>query len=157
MRSNSGLPPAHNWATISYVPLLICASTGASDQLFFVWGRSKGKSTGPHHLLTRKRYHKLVCAVKRSNFYLPPAHNWVTISYLAPSTSASTGASDQLFFVWGRSKGKSTGSDRYVSYGRLDNLVCVVMRSNLEFGPANSTQLGHHIVCTALNMRLNRC
>ncbi len=34
-------------------------STGASDQIYFVWDSSKGKSTGSDRLLTYKRYYNL--------------------------------------------------------------------------------------------------
>jgi len=51
MRSNLGWPQAPHWATISYLALPTCASTGASEQLHLVWDISKRKSTGSEHLL----------------------------------------------------------------------------------------------------------
>ena len=46
---------------------------------------------------------------------LPPAPHRATISYLAMSTSLSTAASDQLYFVWDSSRGKSSGSDHHLA------------------------------------------
>jgi len=44
--------------------------------------------------------------------------------------TASTAASDQIYFVWDSIKGKLTGSDHLLAYGRHDNLVFVLERSN---------------------------
>ena len=65
----------------------------------------------------------------------PPPPRWATISCVAPSTSASNAASDQLCFVWDGSKGKSTGSDHLLTYKGYYNLVCVLRRSNLNLPP----------------------
>jgi hypothetical protein len=122
-RSNLGLTPAPHWATILYLEPSTSASSAASDQLYFVWNRSKGKSTGADHHLAYKRYYNLVYLLRRSNLGVSPAPHWATILYLAPSTSAPSAASDHLYFVWNRSKGKSTVSDRHLSYNQYYNLV----------------------------------
>jgi hypothetical protein len=124
---------APHWATISCVSLSTSASTGASDQLNFVWDSSKGKSTGSDQSLWSGGHHNLVCVLRRSNLGWPPAPHWATISCVALSTSASTGARDQLYFVWDSSKGKSTGSHHLLLYSLYYNLVCVLRRSNLKF------------------------
>jgi hypothetical protein len=130
------LPQAPHWAFISCVSLSTSASTAASDQLCFVLGRSKGKSTGSDHLLIYKRHYNLVCVLSRSNLDLPPAPHWDTISCFALSTSASTAARDQLCFVLNRSKGNATGLDHLLIYIRYYNVVCVLRRSNLDWPPA---------------------
>ncbi len=43
--------------------------------------------------------------MRRSNLGYPPAPRWATISYVALSTSTSTVASDQIYFVWDSSNG----------------------------------------------------
>ena len=138
MRFNLGWPLAPHWATISHVRLPIYAPTTASDQLYFVWDSSKGKTTGSDHCLSYKRYYNLICVVMRSNLlgWPPAAPHWATITYVALSIYAPSAASDQLYFVWDSSKGKSTGSDHCLSYKRYYNLTCVVMRSNLGWPPA---------------------
>jgi hypothetical protein len=130
MRSNLDLPPAPHLATISYAALSTSTSTGATDQIYFVWDSSKGKSTGSHHLLTYNRYYNLVCVVTRSNFGWPPAPHWATISYVALFTLTSTGATDHMYFDWDGGKGKSAGSHHLLTYNRYYNLVCVLTRSN---------------------------
>jgi len=75
-----GLPPKLHWATISCLALFFTASTScpsaASNEIYFVWDSSKGKSTGSDHHLTYKRYYNLVCVLKRSNlgWPRPPYH-----------------------------------------------------------------------------------
>jgi hypothetical protein len=49
-----------------------------------------------------------------------------TISCVALCPSASSAASDQLYFVWDSRKGKSTGSDHHLTYKRYYNLVCLL-------------------------------
>jgi hypothetical protein len=78
-----GWPPAPHWATISCVALSESAATGASDQIYFVWDSSKGKSTGSDHYITCKRYYNLVCAMMRTKLGWPLALHISTISYLA--------------------------------------------------------------------------
>jgi hypothetical protein len=150
MRYNLGLPPAPHWATISCVALSTSSSTVSRDQLYFVWDSSRVKSTGSDLLLTYKPYYNLICVLMRSNLGWSPAPHWATISCVALS-SCSTAARDQLYFVWDSSKGKSTGSDYLLTYKRYYNLVCVLMRFNVEFGIIASTTLGHHIVCSAVH------
>ena len=92
MRSNLGRPPAPHWTDISYVALSTSASsTAASDQLYLVWGLTKGKSTGSDHTLAKGRHHNLVlvCFLLKSNLGRPPAPHWADISYVALSTSAA--------------------------------------------------------------------
>jgi len=131
-----GWPPAPHWVTISCVALSTTSSTTASDQIYFVWDSSKGKSTGSDLIPAYKRYYNLVCVLRRSNLGWPPAPHWATISYVALSTTSWTTASDQFNFVWDGSKGKSTGSDRLLTYKRYYNLVCVLRWSNLGWPPA---------------------
>jgi hypothetical protein len=131
-----GRPPAPHWASISCVALSTSAKTTASDQIYFVWHSSKGKLTGSDHHHTYQRYDNLVCVPRRSNLGQPPAPHWATKSYVELSKSASTAASDQIYFVWHSSKGTSTGSDHHHTYQRYDNLVCVPRRSNLGQPPA---------------------
>jgi len=133
---NLGWAPAPHWATISCVALSTSLSTGASDQLYFVWDSSKGKSTGSDRILAHKPYYELICSLRRSNLGWSPASHWATISYVALSTCSSTGASEQLYFVWDSSKGKSTGSDHLLAHKRYYNLLCVLRRSNLGWSPA---------------------
>jgi hypothetical protein len=92
------------------------APTGASDQFYFVWDSSKGKSTGSDHPRPYQRRYKLICVLLRYNLGRLPAPHCAAISYVTMSTSASTGASDQFYFVWDSSKGKSTGSDHPLPY-----------------------------------------
>jgi hypothetical protein len=82
-RSNLGWLPATLWATISCERLTTAASTAASDQLYFVWDSSKGKSTGSDHSLAYKRYYNVVCVLRRSNLGRPQAPLWATISCVA--------------------------------------------------------------------------
>ena len=131
-----GWPPATHWATISFISLYTSASSTATGPIYFVWDSRKGKSTGSDHCLTYIRCHNLVCARMRSNLDLPPATHWATISNLSLSTSASSAATDSLYFDWDSRKGKSTGSDHHLTYIRYYNLVCVRMRSNLGWPPA---------------------
>jgi hypothetical protein len=133
--SNLGWPPAPHWATLSCVALSITTSTAAGDRLYFVWDRSKGKSTGSDYHLKYGVHDNIVCVLRRSNLGLAPPPHLTTISYVALSTSASTAACDRLYFVWDRSKGKSTGSDHHLMYGGHDNIVCVLRRSNLGLAP----------------------
>jgi hypothetical protein len=151
------LLPAPHCAAISFVALPTSASTGASDQFYFVWNSSKGESTGSDHLLTNKRRYNLIHVLRRSDLRLLPAPHCAAISFVALPTSASTGASDQFYFVWDSSKGESTGSDHLLMSPQHYILVCVRMRSNLEFGLAASTTLGRHIVCSIAHIGLNRC
>jgi len=51
MRTNLGWPPAPHWPTLSCVALSVLASTAASDQLYFVWDTSRGKSAASDHHL----------------------------------------------------------------------------------------------------------
>jgi hypothetical protein len=104
-----GWSSAPHWATISHVTQPTSASTGASDQFYFVWDTSIDKSTSSDKCRTYKRYYNVVYVLKRSNLGWPPAPHWASIKYLPLSTSASTGASDQFYFVWDTSKGKATG------------------------------------------------
>jgi WD40 repeat protein len=129
-------PPAPCWAAISCQAPSTCASSGASDQLCFVWDGSKGKSNGLNQLHTYRRYYYLVCVLRRSILDWPPAPCWAAISCLAPSTCASSGASDRLCFVWDGSKGKSNGSNHHRTYRRYYNLLCVLRRSILDWPPA---------------------
>jgi hypothetical protein len=110
-----GLPPSPHSASISCVVLSTSAPTGASDQLYFVWDSSKRKSTGSRHRLTYTRYYNLVCVRRRSTMGLPPAPRSVSISCVALSTSASTGASDHLYFGEDSSTGKSNVSRHHPS------------------------------------------
>jgi hypothetical protein len=128
-----GLLPSPHSATISCLTLFLFTSSAASDQLYFVWDSSKGTSTGSDHLLIYKRYYNLVCVLRRSNLSWLPSPHSATISCLALSSSTSSAASDQLYFVWDSSKGKSTGSDHLLVYKRYYNLVCVLRRSNLSW------------------------
>jgi hypothetical protein len=130
------LPQAPHWATKSSLVLSTSSSPGASDQLYFVWDSSNGKSTGSDHLLTYIRHYDLECVRIRSNCGLPPAPHWAATSYLALLTFASTDASDQIYFVWDSSNGKSTGSDHCLTYVRHYDLEWVWMRSNLGWPPA---------------------
>jgi uncharacterized DUF497 family protein len=134
MWSNLGLGLEPHWATILCVALSTSSPTGASDQLKFVWDSSKGKSTGSDHLHAYNQCYNLVCVLRRSNLGLGLAPHWSTILCVALSTSSPTGASDQLKFVWDSSKGKSSGSDHFLSYNRYYNLVCDLMWSNLGLG-----------------------
>jgi acid phosphatase family membrane protein YuiD len=134
-RSNLSWLPSPHSATISCLALLSFTSSTASDQLYFVWDSSKGKSTGSDHRLVYKRYYNLVCVLRRSNLgWLPSPHS-ATISCLTLLSFTSSAASDQLYFVWDSSKGKSTGSDHRLVY-RYYNLVCVLRRSNLSWLPS---------------------
>jgi len=128
--------PAPHWATILYLAPSTSASSAADVQLYFVWNRSKGKSTGSDHHLAYKRYYNLVFVLSSSNLEWWPAPHWATILYLAPSISASSAASDQLYFVWNRSKGKLTGLDHHLAYKRYYNPVFVLSRSNMDWSPA---------------------
>jgi hypothetical protein len=130
MRFNCGWPPAPHWATTSYLALSTSASCGASDQIYFVRESNKLKSTGSDHLLTYLRHYDLVWVRMRSNCGWPAAPHGATISSLALSTSASTDASDQIYFVWDSSKRKSTGSDHLLTYIRHYDLECVWIRFN---------------------------
>jgi len=136
MRSNWGRPPAPQWAAILFVAMCTCASTGASNQIYFIWDRSKGKSSVTDHHFVYKCYYNLVCVVMRSNWGRPPAPQWAALLCVAMCTCSSTGASDQIYFIWDRRKGKSSGSDHPLVYKRYCNLVCVVMRSNWGWPPA---------------------
>jgi hypothetical protein len=127
-------PQPLHWAAILCVALSTSASSGASDQSYFVWDSSKRKSTGSDHLLTYNRYYNLVCVQRKSDLGWPQSPHWATISCVALSTSASSGASVRLYFVWESSKRKSTGSDHLLTYKRYYNLVCVRMRSDLGLG-----------------------
>jgi len=149
MSSNLGWPPAQYWENISYAVMSSCASTGSSDQLNFVWDSSKGKSTWSNYRLTYKRYYNLVCVLRRYKLGWPPAPLWASISCLALSISSATGASDEVYFVWDSSKGKSTGSDHRLTYKRYYNLVCVLRRSNLGWPPV---PLWASISCLALSI-----
>jgi hypothetical protein len=82
-RSDLGLPQAPHWATISCVAPSIYASTTAPDQLYFGSDSSNGKSTVSDHRLTYKRYHNLVCVLRRSNLGRPQAPHWATMSCVA--------------------------------------------------------------------------
>jgi cell division protein YceG involved in septum cleavage len=125
-----GLPQAPH-STTTNPALSTSASSAASAQIYFVWDSSKGNSTGSDHLLTYKRYYNLVYVLRRSNLGLPQATHSTIISYPALSTSASSAASAQIYFVWDSSKGNSTGSDHLLTYKRYYNLVYVLRRSNL--------------------------
>jgi hypothetical protein len=131
-----GWPQAPHWATISCEALSTWASIAAGDRLWFVWGRSKSKLSGSDDLQTYKRCYNLVCVLRRSNLGWPQAPPWATISCEALSTWASTAAGDRLWFVWDRSKSKSSGSDDLLTYKRCYNFVCVLRRSNLGWQPA---------------------
>jgi hypothetical protein len=143
-----GWSQAPHWSTILCVALSTSSPAGASDQLLFVWGISTGKSTGSDHLHAYNRYYNLVCVLMWSNLGLGLEPHWATILRVALSTSSPAGASVQMKFVWGSSKGKSTGSDHLHAYNRYYNLVCVLRRSNLGLGlrPHWST-----IFCVALS------
>jgi hypothetical protein len=52
IRFNCGLSQEPHWATTSYLALSTCASTDASDQIYYVKERNKRKSTGSDHPLT---------------------------------------------------------------------------------------------------------
>jgi hypothetical protein len=108
MRSNWGWPSATLLTAISYLALFTCASAGASDQLYFVWDGSKDKSTCSGHHLVWKGHYNLVFVQMRSNLGWPSATFGDSKSSVALSTSASAGASDQLYFVWDSSKRKLT-------------------------------------------------
>jgi catechol-2,3-dioxygenase len=123
--------PAPHWATISYVALSTSASTGAGDIYYFVLDSSKGKSTGSDLWLACKGYYNLVSVLRRFNLGCSPAPHWATISYVALSTSTSTGAGDIYYFVWDSSKSKSTSSALWLAYKRYYNLVSVLRRFNL--------------------------
>ena len=69
----------------------------------------------------------LVCVRMRSNLSLPPAPHRATISYLAMSTSLSTAASDQLYFVWDSSRGKSSGSAQTIISRRAVTIILFVL------------------------------
>jgi hypothetical protein len=118
MRSSFGRPPAPLCVTISCVALSTLTSTAASDRLYFVLDGTKDRSFGSDHLLTYKRYCNLVCVMMRSSLGGPPAPLCATISCVALSTLTSTAASDRLYFVWDRTKDKSTGSDYLLTYKR---------------------------------------
>jgi hypothetical protein len=80
-----------------------------------------------------------------------PAPHWANISCVALSTSASSRASDQSYFVLDSSKGKSSGSD--------DLLILQQHDGSYVYGGspillAASTTLGHHIVCSAVHIDL---
>jgi hypothetical protein len=136
IRSDLGWPPAPHWATFSFVALSTSASTGASDQLYVVLDSSKGKSTGSDHVLLYLQHFNLVWVQVRSDLGWPPAPHWAAFSFVALSTSASTGARGQLYFVWDSSKGGSTGSDHLLSNTRHYNLIWVRLRSDLGWPPA---------------------
>jgi hypothetical protein len=150
------LSQAPHWATESCLVLSASSSSTASDHLCFCWDSSKGKSTGSHRHLDYKRYYDLVCIVMRSNLVWSPAPHWATISCLVLSTSSSSAASDQLCFGWDSSKGKSTGSHRHLAYKRYYDLVSMCTEE-VQFGLVTSTSLGHHIVSSAVRIRLIRC
>jgi hypothetical protein len=143
-----GWSQAPHWATILCVALSTSSQAGASDQLKFVWGSSTGKSTGSDHLHAYNRYYNLVCVLMWSNLGLGLEPHWATILRVALSTSSPAGASVQMKFVWGSSKRKSTSSDHQLAYNRHDNLVCVLMWSNLGLGLAPHWAT---ILCVALS------
>ena len=145
MRSNLGLRFAPHWATISYVVLSASASTAATDQIKFVWDGNKGKSSGSDHVLTLKPYYNLVCELRRSNLGWPPAPHWATILYVALSAFASSAATNQLYFVWDSSNGKSTGSDHLLTYKRYYNLVWELRRSNLGWPQATHSAIVSYV------------
>jgi hypothetical protein len=134
-----GWPPAPLSAANTYPSLATSASSAASAQIYFVWDSSKGKSTGSDHLLTYKRYYNLVWELRRSNLGWPQATHSAIVSYVAQSTSSTSTASAQLYFVWGSRKGKSTGSDHLLTYKRYYNLVWELRRSNLGLPQATKS------------------
>jgi len=61
---------------------VISSSSGAGQQIQFVWERNKNKRAGSSHHNTYKRHYNILCVVMRANLGRPPAPHWAIISYL---------------------------------------------------------------------------
>jgi hypothetical protein len=95
MRSLLGLPPTPHWATTSCVAQSMSASSGAMEQICFVWDSSNNKSTGSSNHTVQEQRHILVNVLMRSDLGLPPTPHWATTSCVAQSMSASSGAMEE--------------------------------------------------------------
>ncbi len=94
-------------------------------------------------------------------FWIPQAPPLTTISCVAQWTSASTGASDQFYFVWDSSNGKSTGSDLRLRPSSQPQTIHTTTSYKYWGGPFGACRQ-HHIgppyrLYNALDIRLNRC
>jgi len=142
-----GWSPTPHWATISCVALSTSASTAARDQLYFVRVGSKGKSSG-----SDDQYYNLVCVLRRSNLGWPPAPHWAIILYVALSTSASTAArviDNTLYGIAERF------SNRLIPSSHLQTILQPRMCTEEVYLGWSPAPLGHHIVCSAVHIRIN--
>jgi hypothetical protein len=130
-RAHLGWQAAARWDTQSYVALSTSAWAGATHQIQFVWAMNKNKWAGSGRHLNYKRRYNLVCVGLRAHLGWPAAACWDTTSYVALSTSAWAGATDQTKFVWAMNKNKWAGSGRHLNYKRHFNLVGVGLRAHL--------------------------
>ena len=137
MREYLGLPPSPHWAVITYAMTVISSSSGAGQQIQFVWDSRNNKQAGPSRHNTYKRHYNIICVVMRADLGWPPASHWAAITYAMTVISSSSGAGQQIQFVWDSRNNKQAGPSRHNTYKRHYNLVCVVMRADLGWPPAS--------------------
>jgi hypothetical protein len=89
---NLGWPPASHWAAITYAMTVISSSSGAGQQIQFVWDsrHNKWDVTSRHN--TYKRHYNILCVVMRENVGLPQSPHCAAITYAMTVISSSWSA-----------------------------------------------------------------
>jgi hypothetical protein len=139
------------------------ASSGAGEQICFVWDNDNRK--WPSSRLKLSSYSAatpqpcmVVCVIMRSNLKLSANTTvlWATASCVVQSMAASSGASEQICFVRDCTPMEWPVSSHHHNQQQHH----ILLWYGLWWGPftlAANTIVGHHIVCSAVNVGLIRC